>query len=255
MQQLAHKWNADLYNDKHAFVYAYGTSLIDVLTPKPQERILDLGCGSGELTHLIKEQTNHVVGMDKSSEMIDRARLQFPLCEFEVGDASNFNFDKPFDAIFSNAALHWVTNYKAAITCMYNNLKMGGRLVLEFGGKDNVKRITDQLRNSLKIRGYTLQSNLQLWYFPTIGEYTSELEAAGFSVTSAEWYDRSTELTSQETGIKDWLVMFCRPFLKDVCESDILDIVNEVQENLNTELYRNGRWFADYKRIRIVAHR
>lgn len=255
MQQLAHKWDANLYNDKHSFVYAYGASLVDVLDPKPKERILDLGCGSGELTEAIRERSEDVTGMDKSPEMVKKARLQFPFCEFEVGDASNFSFDKPFDAIFSNATLHWVTNYSAATTCMFKNLKKGGRVVLEFGGKDNVRMIIKQLRNALKKRGYLEQAKLQLWYFPSIGEYTSELEAAGFSVTTAEWYDRPTELSDQKTGIKDWLVMFCKPFLKDVSEPDIIVILKEVQESLQQELYRNGKWFADYKRIRIVAYK
>jgi len=255
MQQLTHKWDSNLYNDKHSFVYAYGTSLIDILNPKPNERILDLGCGSGELTVLIKERAKDVVGIDKSLEMIKKAKRQFPLCEFEVGDASNFSSDESFDAIFSNAALHWVTNYKEAIACMYSNLRKGGRVVLEFGGKDNVKKITEQLRNSLIERGYINQAKLQLWYFPSIGEYTSVLESAGFLVSSAQWYERPTELTDQKTGIKDWLKMFCKPFLEEVDDSDVTDIMTEVQESLGPELYRNGKWFADYKRIRIVAHR
>ena len=103
MQQLAHKWDAELYNDKHAFVYKYGASLIDLLDAKPYERILDLGCGSGELTHLIREKSTEVIGFDKSPEMIEKARMQFPLIDFQVADASDFQFDEPFDAIFSNA--------------------------------------------------------------------------------------------------------------------------------------------------------
>ncbi len=255
MRQLENIWDANLYNDKHAFVYEYGTSLIDLLDPKPDERILDLGCGSGELTELIRERANVVVGMDKSPEMIAKAKEKFPLCDFEVGDATSFHFDEPFDAIFSNAALHWVVNYKEAVSNMYANLKNGGRIVLEFGGKDNVRQITEQLRNSLKKRGHGKQANLQLWYFPSIGEYTSVLETAGFKVNSAQWYNRPTELSDRETGIKDWLLMFCKPFLAGVNNSDVSNIINEVQENLKQELYRNGKWFADYKRIRIVAHR
>lgn len=255
MQQLANKWDPNLYNDKHAFVYNYGASLVELLDPKPNERILDLGCGSGELTALIKERTKDVAGMDKSIEMVNKAKLQFPLCTFEQGDASDFNFDRPFDAIFSNAALHWVAKHKEAIKCMFENLKEDGRIVLEFGGEDNVKRITEQLRTTLRVRGYWEQAELQLWYFPSIGEYASELEAAGFKVTSAQWYDRPTELTDQDTGIKDWLSMFCRPFLKGVEDNEVVEIINEVQENLRTDLFREGKWFADYKRIRIVAHR
>lgn len=255
MEQLEQKWNANLYNDKHSFVYAYGASLIDILNPKVNERILDLGCGSGELTALINERSEDVVGMDKSVEMISKAKTQFPLCKFKVEDASRFNFDVPFDAIFSNAALHWVTNYNEAITCMYRNLKKGGRIVLEFGGKDNVKKITTQLRKSLLKRGYKKQAELKLWYFPSIGEYTIALESAGFLVSSAQWYARPTELADDKTGIKDWLQMFCKPFFVEVDNSDVSDILTEVQEFLRPDLYVDGKWFADYKRIRIVAHR
>ncbi|PIB25402.1 methyltransferase type 11 [Maribacter sp. 4U21] len=255
MEQLTHQWNTNLYNDKHSFVYAYGASLIDILNPKVNERILNLGCGSGELTALINERSKDVVGMDISVEMISKAKTQFPLCKFKVGDAIRFNFDAPFDAIFSNAALHWVTNYNEAITCMYLNLKKGGRIVLEFGGKDNVKKITTQLRKSLLKRGYKKQAELKLWYFPSIGEYTMVLESVGFLVSSAQWYARPTELADNKTGIKDWLQMFCKPFLVEVDNSDVIDILTEVQEFLRPDLYVDGKWFADYKRIRIVAHR
>lgn len=255
MEQLAHKWDAVLYNDKHSFVYDYGVSLIDLLNPKSHERILDLGCGSGELTDKIREEAKNVVGIDNSPEMIKKAKQKFPLVEFHVADASNFEFDEPFDSIFSNAALHWVVSYGAAIVCMYNSLKPGGRMVVEFGGKDNVMKITNQLRKSLLKRGYEKQAKLQLWYFPSIGEYTSELEAVGFNVSFAELYERPTELADEDSGIKDWLSMFTAPFFERVESSDVQKILKEVQESLRADLFRNGKWFADYKRIRIVAHK
>lgn len=255
MHQITHQWNPKLYNDKHAFVHEYGTSLVEILNPKKGERILDLGSGSGELTHMIWEKTNEVIGMDSSLEMVEDARSRYPYCKFEVGDASDFQFIKPFDVIFSNATLHWVTNYEAAMKCMYRNLVKGGRLVLEFGGKGNIQKISQQLRKSLKARGYVRQSNIQLWYFPSIGEYTSQLEKVGFSITSAQWYERPTKLSDTETGIIDWLTMFCKPFMEDVKTADVDVIMNEVKEKLKPELYRNGNWFADYKRIRITAFR
>ncbi|MEP3210207.1 MAG: methyltransferase domain-containing protein [Maribacter sp.] len=255
MQQLAHKWDAQLYNNKHSFVYDFGASLIELLDPKPEERILDLGCGSGELTHKIKELSQAVVGMDKSVEMIQRAQTQFPFIDFVVGDASDFHFEQGFDAIFSNAALHWVIQYKQAIRCMYEGLKEGGRMVVEFGGKDNVKTIVGQLRQSLLKRGFVKQSELELWYFPSIGEYTLALEAVGFKVSFAQWYDRPTALADGATGIKDWLVMFCKPFLEGVDDASVFEIMNEVQASLKPKLFKNGKWYADYKRIRIVAYR
>lgn len=255
MKQLAHKWDADFYNDKHSFVYGYGAALVELLNPQYGEHILDLGCGSGELTNDIREYSPNVVGMDSSIDMIEKARQLFPLCNFEIGNASDFTFANQFDAIFSNAVLHWVTDYKGAIKSMYRNLKTGGRIVLEFGGKNNVQQIVDGLRKSLLNKGYIEQAELNLWYFPSIGEYTTELEKAGFTVSLAQWYSRPTELADENNGIKDWLLMFCKPFLKGVIEKDINSILNEVQDSLKDKLFINNKWFADYKRIRIVAHR
>ena len=195
-------WDANLYNEKHSFVYDYGESLVDLLNPNSDELILDLGCGSGQLTSKISEKAMAVIGMDKSPEMIEVARLNFPSLNFQIGDASKFHFDIKLDSIFSNATLHWVTNHKEAIESMYNNLIEGGKIVLEFGGKGNVKTIVEQLRTSLAKRGYSDQSKLKIWYFPSIGEYTTELDLAGFNVTFAQLYERPTELADEETGIK-----------------------------------------------------
>ena len=162
MNNTTSKWNPKLYNDKHSFVYNYGEDLIELLDPKKEERILDLGCGSGQLTFKISELAKEVIGIDKSPEMIADAKSKFKNIEFQVADASNFIFNKKFDAIFSNATLHWVINYKGAIKCMFESLNDKGKIVLEFGGKGNVQTIVNQLRNSLAKRGYLEQSNLNL---------------------------------------------------------------------------------------------
>lgn len=255
MQQTANIWNTELYNQKHSFVYDYGTSLIELLNPTSTERILDLGCGSGELTFKIDEMALEVLGVDKSPEMIKRAKSQFPVGDFLVGDASTYESDKPFDAIFSNAALHWVLDYKKAISCIYRNLKEGGRIVIEFGGKGNVAAIVEQLRASLSERGYSEQAQLKLWFFPSISEYTTALEAEGFKVSYAELYDRSTELADADTGIIDWLMMFGQPFFKGVTDNDRESILKEIENRLYHHLFKDGKWYADYKRIRVVAHR
>ena len=247
------KWKPDLYNEKHAFVYHYGESLVDLLDPKENQRILDLGCGSGQLTSKINERTKEVIGIDQSAEMIADAKSKFPNIEFQIADAIRFNFNKKFDSIFSNATLHWVKNYKNAIKCMYENLKPGGKIVVEFGGKGNVQTIVDELRNALSTRGYLEQSNLDIWYFPSIGEYSTELEFAGFRVLHAEHYDRPTELADEHSGIKDWISMFAASFFIGIEENHVEEIKNEVQDNVKEQCLIDGKWFADYKRIRIVA--
>ncbi|NHF60120.1 methyltransferase domain-containing protein [Flavobacteriaceae bacterium TP-CH-4] len=255
MPQIVNTWDSGLYDDKHSFVYHYGSSLIELLDPQMDERILDVGCGSGVLTEEIRKRAGEVIGMDASLGMIQKARSSFPHCDFRVGDAADFLFKTPFDAIFSNATLHWVTDYRKAVQCMFGNLKKGGRLVAEFGGKDNVKAITDALRDALKTRGYRKQARLKLWYFPSIGDYSSVLEAVGFRVTFARWYDRPTELDDKQNGIIDWLDMFAKPFFTGVTEEHVEEIKQGVQQNLGRDLFRNGSWYADYKRIRIIAVR
>lgn len=246
-------WNPELYNDKHAFVYDYGKKIVELLNPKKNERILDVGCGSGQLTAQIAKLSNEVIGIDKSPAMIADAMIKHKSILFQIADASDFHFKKKFDAIFSNATLHWVTDYKNAIRCMYNNLHDTGRIVLEFGGKGNVNTIINELRKSLANRGYITQSKAQPWYFPTISEYTYLLESAGFLVKMAQHIDRPTELADAKTGIKDWITMFGAPFFYNVNLLDMDSIKYEVQENVKSKCLIDGKWYADYKRIRIVA--
>ena len=246
-------WNTDLYDEKHAFVFKYGEDLVDVLKPQPGERILDLGCGTGYLTNIIALSGAEVVGIDSSLEMISKAKLQYPELKFKVQSATEFHFDEPFNAIFSNAVLHWVLEKEKAIECMYRNLKRSGRLVLEMGGKHNVEKIINALQSSLIKHGFTEQAAKELWYFPSISEYTGLLEKRGFRVTYAAHFNRETKLSDTENGIKDWVKMFGAAFLKEIEEGKIEEILNEVQTALQPTHFRNGSWYADYKRLRIIA--
>lgn len=246
-------WDSQLYTNKHSFVYKYGEDLLRLLDPKDNERILDIGCGTGQLTAEIKKSAKEVIGIDKSPEMIAQAKHEFKNIDFQVRDATNFIFTKRFDSIFSNATIHWMLDYKSVIRCMFDNLNPKGKIVVEFGGKGNVQTIVNQLRSSLQKRGYKKQSTLQLWYFPSIAEYTTELEAVGFRVVLAEHYDRPTELADEKTGIKDWLSMFGKSFFVDVSLEHIEEIKDEIQEKIKSQCFINGKWFADYKRIRIIA--
>ena len=246
-------WNTDLYSEKHAFVFKYGEDLVDVLKPEPGERILDLGCGTGYLTNIIASSGATVVGIDSSLEMISKAKLEYPELEFKVQSAAEFHFDEHFNAIFSNAVLHWVLDKENAIECMYRNLKRSGRIVLEMGGKHNVEKIITALQNSLIKHGFTEQASKELWYFPSTNEYTTLLEKRGFKVTYAAHFNRETKLSDTENGIKDWVKMFGSAFLTGIDEGKIEKILNEVQTTLEPTHFRNGSWYADYKRLRIIA--
>src|SRR5207302_10671977 len=108
MRQPGQTWDAGLYDGRHAFVWKHGASLVGLLAPRPGERVLDLGCGTGHLTAALAAAGAGVVGLDRSEEMLAQARSAYPALEFVCGDARDFRFGEPFDAVFSNAALHWV---------------------------------------------------------------------------------------------------------------------------------------------------
>jgi trans-aconitate methyltransferase len=247
------KWNAGLYNQKYDFVFKFGEDLVQLLDSKPGERILDLGCGTGYLTERIASTGASVIGIDNSEEMIRKAKATYPSISFEVKNAASFQFEQPFDAIFSNAVLHWIPEKEKVADCVFHNLKSGGRLVLEMGGKDNVKTIIDALTEVLSQHGYNDLAKRKVWYFPSLGEYASLLEHHGLTVNFATYFKRVTELKDNENGIIDWMRMFGSAYLKGVDEQELNGILEEVQEQLRSTNYRNEKWYADYQRLRIVA--
>ena len=246
-------WNASLYDDKHSFVFKYGEDLVELLKPQHGERILDLGCGNGYLTSVIAASGATVIGIDNSIEMVTKAKTEYPHLEFQVQNATDFHFDEHFDAVFSNAVLHWILEKEKAVDCIYDNLKRQGRLVLEMGGRNNVMKIIKALQKSLVKNGFMENAEMPLWYFPTLGEYTSLLESKGFRVNYAIYYDRETKLNDDKDGIKDWLKMFATHYYNGIEENTVADILNDVQDILEPTNYRNGSWYADYKRLRLVA--
>ena len=246
-------WNATLYDDKHNFVAKYGEDVVQLLAPQQGERILDLGCGTGYLTHLIAQAGARVVGIDNSPAMIHRAQAAYPDLDFRVLSATDFTFDTPFDAIFSNATLHWVLDKETAIDHIAQALKPGGRLILEMGGKGNVEEIVVATRKVLNRHGYYSNAATQLWYFPSLSEYTTLLEKKGFRVRFAAHFDRPTELKDTENGIKDWIRMFGNAFFSNIPDSGIDTVLHEIQEMVRPTNYRNGSWYGNYKRLRIAA--
>ena len=246
-------WDADRYERDHAFVYEYGADVLDLLDADPGERVLDLGCGTGELTAELAAADVDVVGLDASREMIERAREAHPECEFAHADARSFAFDDPFDAAFSNAALHWIPepDHDAVLERVHDALAPGGRFVAELGGAGNVRTIERALRDALRERDHDPESP---WYFPSVGAYAPRLEAAGFEVTYATLFDRPTELDGDD-GLDSWLRMFGDTFLDGLTEREVDDVVAAVEDALRAELYREGSWTADYRRLRFVAER
>ncbi len=246
-------WDAALYDDKHSFVWKYGAGVLELLTPQPGERILDLGCGTGHLTAQIAAAGADVIGIDKSAAMLEEARKQYPYLRFEQADATDFAFDAPFDAVFSNAVLHWVLDAERAVACIARALKPGGRFVAEFGGKGNMKPLIDVVSQALEALGYRQNGPTSFWYFPSVGEYATLLERQGLEVASAQLFDRPTPLEDGEEGLRIWLKMFGSPFFVGMPTEQQGVVVQQVEAQLRPTYYREGIWIAPYRRLRVVA--
>jgi trans-aconitate methyltransferase len=225
---------------------------VELLAPKPGERILDLGCGTGHLTAQIAQAGATVVGLDHSAEMLEQASSAYPRLEFMKGDASDFTFTEPFDAIFSNAVLHWIRPPEAVIRCVRDALRPGGRFVAEFGGRGNVQRVLAVLREAAEQMG--IAPDLPQSYFPSLAEYATLLEGAGLEVRSAVLFDRPTPLEGAD-GLRHWVKMFRRPTLESLPAERREEFLQAVEEAARPELFRDGGWVADYRRLRVVAVR
>ncbi|MEO6524451.1 MAG: methyltransferase domain-containing protein [Mucilaginibacter sp.] len=247
------KWNAELYDQKHAFVSQFGENVVDLLEVKPGERILDIGCGTGYLANHIQSLGADVVGTDLSPDMIAKAKATYPDVKFEVANASDFSFDKKFDAVFSNAALHWVKDHDGMMRSVYNSLKPGGRFVAEMGGKGNVGLLIAATKQVLEKYGYHKQTEIELWRFPSLGEYSRELEQHGFRVTFAIHFDRKTPLQDGDQGVAKWITMFGSPYFEGVNAEHKQEMLKEITEILRPSYCEDGQWYSDYKRLRFVA--
>ncbi|MEH7307912.1 methyltransferase domain-containing protein [Neobacillus drentensis] len=242
-------WNAHLYDEKHAFVSRFGWDLVELLAPRAGERILDLGCGTGDLANKLHHQDVNIIGIDKSENMVQQAQNKYPRLTFQVEDAVNMTYINEFDAVFSNATLHWVKPPQKTLQSIYDALKLGGRFVAEFGGKGNVQTITDEIIRQV---GNHYQPEQFPWYYPNIAEYTTLMEQVGFRVTHAQHFDRPTPLTGEQ-GLRNWIEMFATSLIEGITVEKRESILTTVEKNVRGALYRNGVWLADYKRIRVVG--
>ena len=247
------KWNAELYDDKHAFVFQYGENVLELLNAKPGEHILDLGCGTGHLTNQIQQLGAVVTGIDSSAEMIKQAQANFPDGNFGVANETNFYFAEQFDAIFSNAVLHWIKDQVSLVKNVYESLKPGGRFVAEMGGRGNVGQLIAATQQVLLKHGYAEQAGTIVWYFPGLGEYTKLLEDEGFRVTYAIHYDRETLLQEGAASIPKWIAMFGNQYFIGIPATEKEAMLAEITDLLEPFYNKDGQWYADYKRLRFIA--
>lgn len=285
---MTNQWNAAEYDAKHKFVYEKAKGLVDLLAPKPGEWILDLGCGTGALTAEIAARGAEVLGVDRSEEMIAQARKKFPALRFEVMDARELRFgtengrppfaaqgrqkadptgradgtkrgEPGFDAVFSNAVLHWIPEADEVIANVARVLKPacagrpGGRFVAEFGGKGNIQKLVAGFHRALATLNLESPEAVGPWFYPSLAEYSGMLERHGLEVRQASLFERPTVLEEGERGLESWIRVFRKTFVEKMGEENASRWIGEVERQCRAELFRDGSWVLDYRRLRIAA--
>ncbi|HZP06861.1 MAG TPA: methyltransferase domain-containing protein [Terracidiphilus sp.] len=247
---MAQTWDPEAYGRNGAFVHQLAGGVVEWLAAQPGERILDLGCGDGQLTQRLAQAGAQVTGVDASAEMAAAARARGLAAE--VGNAEALPYpDASFDAVFSNAALHWVRNQDAMLAEVHRVLKPGGRFVAEMGGHGNIAAIRVALMAALARNGLAGRED-GVNYYPTVEGYTRRMERHGFRVERMTLIPRPTPLG--EDGMAGWLRTFRKGVLDTLPRAMQQTIVDETCELLTTALRdEDGNWVADYVRLRFVA--
>jgi trans-aconitate methyltransferase len=240
-------WSARTYDEHARFVSELAGQALEWLAAKPGERILDLGCGDGVLTHALAQTGATVVGIDTSDSLLAAAKGRGVDARKMDGEA--LGFDDEFDAVFSNAALHWMTDAQAVVSGVHRALKSGGRFVAEFGGHGNVAAIVTAMRATALRRGGDM-ALAGPWFYPSADVYREMLEAQGFAVKRIGLFPRPTPL---KTGMGAWLMLFRAPFFEQYGPQKDT-VLAEVEDLLKQSLCdAHGKWTADYVRLRVEA--
>ena len=238
------RWDAADYARVGAFVAELGTAALDLLDPKPGERVLDVGCGDGALTKKIAERGAQVTGIDNSLDMVRAAHANG--VDALVVDSADIQFDREFDAVFSNAALHWMLDREAVAAGIFRALKPGGRFAGEMGGENNLKKLREVLDEELVIRGYAPPVEASNWY-ASAEDFANVYEGAGFDHIDARLIDRPTPV---ESGIAAWVTTFRKGWLDraGVPEAERAEIGAAVADRIHSNV-------ADYVRLRFIMRK
>lgn len=242
------EWSAKSYDAHARFVSDLGAEVLSWLAPRAGERILDIGCGDGALTARIAEAGAQVHGVDASTSLLEAARGRG--LDVQLMDAQALTIENEFDAVFSNAALHWMLKPREVVRGVRRALKDGGRFVAEFGGHGNVAAIVTAMRGYARARGGD-EAVAGPWFYPTPEEYRALLESEGFAVHRIGLYPRPTPLP---TGMEGWLYTFRKAFFDQFGdggrEAALAEVVAVLKPSLCDEA---GNWTADYVRLRVEA--
>ena len=242
-------WNPETYAKNARFVSDLGAPLVQLLEPLPGELILDLGCGDGALSEKIAAANSRVICIDRSTAQVRAAQSRGLLGV--VMDGQQVGFKRGFDAVFTNAVLHWMKRPEKVIAGVADCLKNHGRFVGEFGGKGNVETIRSALHAGLRRRGIDPWT-VDPWYYPSPEEYSQLLTAHGFAIDYIELIPRPTKLPGDIVG---WLDVFAQPFSNSIAASERANYLSEVRLELQPQLQKADGWYADYVRLRFRAMR
>ena len=244
-------WDADRYQRQFGFVSALGGDLLELLDPRPGETVLDLGCGTGELAAAIQGRGARVWALDADPAMVAAARRRLGGDRVLLADAHTFRLPEPVDAVFSNAALHWMPRPAEVIARVRAAVAPGGRFVAELGGAGNIAAILEAFAAAMAEAG--LPAPAAPWFFPTPGRYATLLEAGGFRVARMEHFARPTPLEGGEEAMAGWMGMFGRSLTAAVPADRLPGVLDRMTALAAPRLRRHGRWLADYWRLRFVA--
>ncbi len=252
-------WDAEAYGTTFAVITSLGTGVLELLAPEPGEHIVDLGCGTGEHAARLAAAGAHVVGIDADKGMLARAAALHPELELRRVDAHRLSpadlpWRRPADAVVSSAALHWMTRPREVALAVYGVLRPGGRFVAEMGAHRNIATVEGAIRQARAELGHDPHVPSP-WYFPTAGQYASLLEDTGFRIGLLAQFDRPTPLGAAPEALTEWMRVFGSSLVADLSAAELSAAGARVADLTRDQLWRDGQWWADYVRLRFVAHR
>lgn len=241
------KWQADKYQNHAGFVSNLASPVVELLNPLKDEKILDLGCGEGALALQIQALGAKVVGIDSSREMVASACDKG--VEAYVMDATNIQLNQKYDAVFSNAVLHWIKQPAEVLTEIKRVLKPNGRFIAEFGGEGNIRSLTEAMASAFN-ENPSFGEFENPWFFPSVDEYRRLLVAAGFDVQTIELIQRPTKIDD----VANWLQVFANGIISHLGELEKQAFIADLRSRLKPDLYSEDRgWVVDYVRLRVSA--
>jgi SAM-dependent methyltransferase len=246
------EWNVQNYQSTCGRVTEHGVKLVNVLRKMQPGKVLDLGCGTGVLTNDIAGFSDEVIGVDSSSAMVGKAKSMYPEIKFYVMDACALQWQDYFDAVFSNAVLHFIMDQDALLNSVHKALIHNGLFICEFGASGNIIGLLNAMEQAFLQRGkaYSIR-----FYYPTEREYRSLLEKHGFIVESAFTYDLDTQLIEGEPGLRNWVNQIFNVEMDwfDSLEQDI--VLTEIESALRPTLWDGSNWHLANRRLQVTARK